>query len=239
MFQSDGGGEFTSNIFRKYLSNHGIRHQMSCLSTPQQNGLAERKHRHLTELALSILFQSKTPFKYWVEAFYTANFVSNLLPSAPLQYKSPFKLLHKQKPEYSFLRVFGTACYPCLWPYTNHKFDPRSLQCVFQGYHTQYKGYRCLYPPTGRIYISRHVIFDEDIFPFAARYRNFVEPYSTPLLKAWQFTPSPPHLLPTIPIVAPPQDVERASGSFESDNDPLHTDFGPIADTEPVGSSEL
>lgn len=63
VFQSDGGGEFTSNIFRKYLAEKGIIHHMSCPATPQQNGLAECKHRYLTELALSMMFDSKTPFR--------------------------------------------------------------------------------------------------------------------------------------------------------------------------------
>ena len=33
-FRSDGGGEFTSNEFKSYLSNHGITHQLSCPHTP-------------------------------------------------------------------------------------------------------------------------------------------------------------------------------------------------------------
>lgn len=150
-----------------------------------------------------MMFQSKTPFKYWVEAFYMANYVINLLPSSAVNFQTPFELLHKRKPEYSFLRVFGSACYPCLRPYMNQKFDPHSLQCIFLGYHAQYKGYRCLYPPTGRIYISRHVVFDEDIFPFENRYKNYVEPLSIPLLQAWQSAPSESHQLPT--AYAPPR----------------------------------
>ena len=33
-FKSDGGGEFTSNEFKAYLSNHGIAHHISCPYTP-------------------------------------------------------------------------------------------------------------------------------------------------------------------------------------------------------------
>lgn len=153
VFQSDGGGEFMSTSFINHLRSHGITNLLSCPSTPQQNGIAERKHRHLTELGLAMLFQSKTPLKYWVEAFHSENFITNLLPSASLNQKSPSEILLKNKPDYSFLRVFGAACYPCLRPFAQHKFEPRSLQCVFLGYHAQYKGYRCLYPPTGRVYI--------------------------------------------------------------------------------------
>lgn len=46
------------------------------------------------------------------------------------------------------LRVFGSACYPCLRHYTKHKFDPRSLTCIFLGYSEKHKGYRCLLPDT-------------------------------------------------------------------------------------------
>lgn len=83
-FQCDGGGEFTSKAFVTHLSNHGIKQKISCPHTPQQNGLAERKHRHITELGLSMLFDGKVPQKYWVEAFFTSSFLGNLLPSSSL-----------------------------------------------------------------------------------------------------------------------------------------------------------
>lgn len=240
VFQSDGGGEFTSHLLRNHLASQGIQHQLSCPSTPQQNGLAERKHRHLTELALSMMFQIKVPFKYWVEAFYTANFVSNLLPSSAVNFLTPHELLNKSAPDYSFLRVFGSACYPCLRPYTNQKFNPRSLQCIFLGYHAQYKGYRCLYPPTGRIYISRHVSFDEESFLFADRYRDFVDPATTPLMKAWQSAPPSPLHLPTayVPPVfrAPTPNQPNIDTSDSSSSDESFEE--PRPETEPSISPE-
>ena len=54
-FRSNGGGEFTSNEFKSYLSNHGINHQLSCPQTPQQNGVVERKHRHIIETVITLL----------------------------------------------------------------------------------------------------------------------------------------------------------------------------------------
>lgn len=202
VFHSDGGGEFMSTTFRKHLIDNGIRHLLSCPATPQQNGIAERKHRHLTELGLAMLFHSKTPLKYWVEAFYSANFISNLLPSASLQQKSPFEVLFTKSPDYTFLRVFGSACYPCLRPFTQHKFDPRSLRCVFLGYHAQYKGYRCLYPPTGRVYVCRHVIFDELCFPFNDRYKHLAHQHKTGLLQAWQSAETQAPFLQRLPTLS-------------------------------------
>ena len=54
IFRSDRGGEFTSNDFKTYLSQHGITHHLSCPHTPQQNGVVERKHRHLIETIVTL-----------------------------------------------------------------------------------------------------------------------------------------------------------------------------------------
>lgn len=65
VFQSDGGGgEFSSNAFKTLLELHGIHHQYSCPYTPQQNRVVERKHRHIVETGLSLLFQANMPLKY-------------------------------------------------------------------------------------------------------------------------------------------------------------------------------
>ena len=194
-FQCDGGGEFISSAFLSHLQKDGIRQQISCPHTPQQNGLAERKHRHITELGLSMMFDSKMPLKYWVEAFFTATFLSNLLPTSSLPNNQIlYQKLFGKAVNYSFLRTFGCACYPSLRAYATNKFDPRSLKCVFLGYNDRYKGYRCIYPPTGRVYITRHVLFDETDFPFEHAYKHSHPSVLTPLLKVWQmiFVPQSP-----------------------------------------------
>jgi len=68
-FQSDGQAEFTSNQFQSHLLAFGIHHQMSCPYTPFQNGHGERKHRHITETGLALLFHSQVPLTHWVDAF--------------------------------------------------------------------------------------------------------------------------------------------------------------------------
>ncbi|KAG7533176.1 Reverse transcriptase RNA-dependent DNA polymerase [Arabidopsis thaliana x Arabidopsis arenosa] len=130
--------------------------------------------------------ESKAPQKFWVEAFFTANFLSNLLPTTVLDSSTtPYEVLFGKTPNYSALRTFGCACFPTLRQYAHNKFDPRSLKCIFLGYTEKYKGYRCYYPPTGRVYLSRHVIFDESSFPFIDTYAGLKQSALTPLLDAW------------------------------------------------------
>lgn len=109
----------------------------------------------------------------WRHLRTTANFLINRLPSTVLQIKSPHVVLFKKDHSYLMLRVFGSCCYPYIRHYTNNKFEQLSLPCVFLGYSDKHKGYRCLHRSAGRVYISRHVIFDEHKFPFALSIYSF------------------------------------------------------------------
>ena len=44
--RSDRGGEFNSQTFITYCKENGIKHELSCPRTPQQNGVVERKIEH-------------------------------------------------------------------------------------------------------------------------------------------------------------------------------------------------
>lgn len=106
------------------------------------------------------------PIRFWDEAFKTACFLINRMPSKTINMETPLERLFHEKPDYSFLKTFGSACWPCLRPYNNRKLQFRSKRCVFLGYSTLHKGYKCLHISSGRVYISRDVVFNEDIFPY-------------------------------------------------------------------------
>ena len=162
--RSNSGGEFLSTQFSKFLRDSGIIHQLRCPHTPEQNGCAERKHRHLVETARTLLAASKVPHEFWVDAFATTIYLINRLPTA--QHCSPWESLFHKPPEYTSLKIFGCKCFPWLKPYVNSKLEPKSQPCVFLGYSLQHKGYKCMDLVTRKVYISRHVLFYETQFPF-------------------------------------------------------------------------
>ena len=140
--QTDGAKEYL--VLTKYLADHGIQHCISCPHTHEQNGALERKHRHLTETGLTLLAASSLPSKFWVEAFSTATFIINRIPSSMIKYKSSFEVLFHKTPDYSIFKPFGCLCDPYLRPYTKTKLDFRSTPCIFLGCNTKYKGYKCI-----------------------------------------------------------------------------------------------
>jgi histone deacetylase 1/2 len=89
--------------------------------------------------------------------------VINRFPYSVIGFKSPFEMLSNKIPNYHVFKQFGCACFPFLRPYNKYKMDPRSELCIFLGYSTSHKVYKCMIS-TGKIYIARHVKFDENCF---------------------------------------------------------------------------
>jgi hypothetical protein len=127
---------------------------------------------HVVEVGLSLLARASMLLKFWHEAFATATYLINRLPSCVLNFDTTLHCMFDTTPDYSLLKTFGCACWPNLRPYNQHKLQFWSKQCAFLGYSPLHKGYKCLNIQTSQIYVSRDVVFDEDVFPFANIHPN-------------------------------------------------------------------
>lgn len=81
--RSDNGTEFM--CLTRFFKEQGIVHETSCVHTPQQNGRAERKHRHILNIARALRFQANLPIEFWGECVLTAGHLINRTPSVLLQ----------------------------------------------------------------------------------------------------------------------------------------------------------
>ncbi|GKA39501.1 ribonuclease H-like domain-containing protein [Tanacetum coccineum] len=219
--QCDHGGEYDNTRFHNLFRQNGMQFRFSCPKTSQQNGKSERMLRTLNNITRTLLFQAHIPPSYWVEALNMAAHLLNILPSTAINNEIPFTKLHNKPPTYDHLRVFGCLCYPHIS--FDHKLQPRSTACVFLGYPALHRGYRCLDLSTNKIIISRHVIFDEDQFPFGSMtpdtppsYDFLLPPHNThtsqtthpnnhQLHPPTAMPPSPTHTSPTQSPQAQPQ----------------------------------
>lgn len=109
---SGSGGEYEA--FNNFLKQQGILHYLTCLYTSQQNGRWERKHRHITEVGLTILSHAQMPLTFWWKAFHTATYLINRLSTPILHHKSPFQTLFNKIPYYNSLHPFVCVAYPCI-----------------------------------------------------------------------------------------------------------------------------
>jgi hypothetical protein len=157
--RTDRGGEFLSMDFNSYCKTIGIRRQLTTVGTPQQNGVAKRKNRHLCETMRSLLFSANMPTCLWEEVDQTANYVSNWVPHRALYRISPLQAFIGQLPDISHLRIFGCVSY--IHIQKRHKLEPKSRALTLVGYDELTKAYRCLDYKNKRILISRDVSFDE------------------------------------------------------------------------------
>lgn len=99
----------------------------------------------------------------------TAAYLINRTPSSIHKGRTPYEILHGRKPDYTQLRVFGSACYVHRQSRSKDKFSERSRPCVFVGYPFGKKGYKVFDKEKEEFFISRDVVFREDVFPYAAK----------------------------------------------------------------------
>ncbi|KAL4347752.1 hypothetical protein GQ457_17G011290 [Hibiscus cannabinus] len=213
IIRSDNGTEFFNSACSTLFTTLGLVHQSSCVHTPQQNGVVERKHRHLLEVARALRFQSNVPIKFWGECILDACFLINRLPSSVLQWKTPFECLYNKHPNLNILKVFGCLCYATT-PHQNDKFAPRAIPSVFMGYSNTQKGYLLFNLEQHKFFVNRDVKFFEQVFPF-----------KFPITKSSPFFP--------VSSQVPDSEFLKISEQL-TEQPPLNTDIPFTTDSAPI-----
>ncbi|CAI7744552.1 unnamed protein product [Closterium sp. NIES-53] len=106
-FQSNGGGEYTSQRFKQYLAERGIKRLISLPYAHQQQGVAEWMNRTLQNTMRKLLRGMRLPNHQWPEAMDHAVMLHNLLSSSSLPNNaSPHLLWTRKQGSTKMLRIF-------------------------------------------------------------------------------------------------------------------------------------
>lgn len=90
---TDNGGEFISGSMKEFYVKEGIILETNCPHTPQQNGVVERKYRHILEIPMALKFKANLPIKFRGESVLTKTYIINRLPSKVIKEKTPYEVL--------------------------------------------------------------------------------------------------------------------------------------------------
>ena len=169
ILRTDNAMEFVQTALQDHCSSLGIIHQTSCPHTSQQNGVAERKHRHLLDMTCTLLVEMGVPHYLWHDALLTSAYLLNRLPSSPLGGEVPHRRLHPTRELFSLPpRVFGCVAFVHDHTPNLSKLSPRSIKGVFVGYSRTQKGYRVYLPDQRKYLVSADVTFFESTRYFSA-----------------------------------------------------------------------
>ena len=78
------------------MSHQEIIYQTSCPYTPQQNGVAERKNRHLIETVTTLLIEFHVPVHFLGDAVLSSCYLINKMPSSSIQNQVPHSIRFSQ-----------------------------------------------------------------------------------------------------------------------------------------------
>lgn len=95
--------EFISTNKKDYYVKEGITLETTCPHTPQHNGVVERKHRHILEIAHTLKFEANLIIKFWRECVLAATYIINRLPSKATKNMTPYGIFFGKKPYYDHI----------------------------------------------------------------------------------------------------------------------------------------
>ena len=79
--------------FSSFMSSHGILNQLSCAYTSHQNGVVERKNRHLVETACTLLLHHKVLNDFLGDVILATCYLINQISSFVLYDQIPHSII--------------------------------------------------------------------------------------------------------------------------------------------------
>ncbi|GFX89272.1 retrovirus-related Pol polyprotein from transposon TNT 1-94 [Trichonephila clavipes] len=139
--RTDGGLEFCNKDMDNFLTELGIKHEVTNSYTPEMNGIAERFNLTALDGIKTLLKSSEVPHKFWGEALLCFTYAWNRICHKDSN-KTPFEKYSGRKPSVLHLKPFGCLAYAGVPKQIRKKFDMRAKMGIMMGYAQRTKGYR-------------------------------------------------------------------------------------------------
>jgi hypothetical protein len=123
--------------------------------------VVERKNRTLLDMERTVLYEYKTPNRFWAEVINTACYAINRLYLYRILKKTSYELLTGKKPNVSYFRVVGSKCFILIKRGKSSKFAPKAVEGFLLGYDSNTRSYRVFKKSTGLVEVSCDIVFDE------------------------------------------------------------------------------
>nr|XP_009606701.1 uncharacterized protein LOC104101005 [Nicotiana tomentosiformis] len=188
IIRTDNGTKFVNSTYTELFQALGVMHQRTCAYTSQQNGVAERKHKHILEAYIAMRFQAYIPLKHEGHCILAAIYVINRMSSTILNGASPFEKMYNRKPSLDHLRVMGYLCY-AKDVQVHDKFMPRAIPVVLMGYSSVQKVYVLLNLTKNYFFVNRDTVFKENIFPFRNQHTSHSLIFLPPDISTYDLSP--------------------------------------------------
>jgi transposase InsO family protein len=130
-FLTDNGSEYVSRDMSAFLLQKNIKHQRTTPYSPQQNGMAERRNQTVMAMARCVLIESNLPYEYWPLAVRYTVYTLNRLPTKSIDWKNPYEIWIKQKPNIAHLRPFGCTAFAHIEKSLRTSLESTSTKCTF------------------------------------------------------------------------------------------------------------
>jgi Reverse transcriptase (RNA-dependent DNA polymerase) len=112
------------------------------------------------------MFEGQVPQFFWDNAVSTAVYLINRIPSKTNEFKTPLQTLatYVSIPSYLNLspKIFGCIVYVHVRKISRSKIESCAEKCVFLGFGSHQKGYKCYNPENKKFYTTMDVTFIED-----------------------------------------------------------------------------